>query len=669
MRFGFYLKLAISGIRKNKKTYVPYILTGIGMVMMYYIVSFLSCSSSVGAMHGGGVVREFLSLGSNVIALFALILLFYTNSFLMKRRKKEFGLYNILGMGKNNLARVLIWETLIISVVSIIGGLGCGILFSKGVELFIGRMLGSDVGFRFEILQRPISEAFIVFAVIFILILINSLRQIYFSKPIELIHSESVGEKPPKGNWFIALIGAGLLIAAYYISVTIGDPVSAVVLFFVAVLMVIVATYLLFIAGSVVLCRLLQKNKTYYYKTNHFISISSLVYRMKRNGAGLASICILSTMVLVMISSTFCLYIGGEENLRNRYPRDIVMDLWTIDEEITDQAHNIITKTLDEYDIEADNLLHYRYLSVAALQKDGKMLLDQKKMEQPYSYADVRQLYIIPLEDYNQIMGTSEILKDGEVMIYTSRCDYDYDTLEVEQMPVFNVRKAPEKFVVNGESESLVFPSIFIFVKDIETLEQFNEKQLEIYQQDASRLCDYYGFDMDCDEKTKIEIAEKIVSTPWSMDDISCGFSLECRAESREDFLAMNSGFLVLGILLGTVFICGTVLIMYYKQIVEGYEDQARFDILQKVGMTKEEIRKSINSQILTIFFVPLLTAGIHIIFAFPVVSKLLLLFGLTNTKLFVMVNVGTYLVFAAFYILFYMATSRAYYKIVSETR
>lgn len=669
MRFGFYLKLAISGIRKNKKTYVPYILTGIGMVMMYYIVSFLSCSSSVGAMHGGGVVREFLSLGSNVIALFALILLFYTNSFLMKRRKKEFGLYNILGMGKNNLAWVLIWETLIISVVSIIGGLGCGILFSKGVELFIGRMLGSDVGFRFEILQRPISEAFIVFAVIFILILINSLRQIYFSKPIELIHSESVGEKPPKGNWFIALIGAGLLIAAYYISVTIGDPVSAVVLFFVAVLMVIVATYLLFIAGSVVLCRLLQKNKTYYYKTNHFISISSLVYRMKRNGAGLASICILSTMVLVMISSTFCLYIGGEENLRNRYPRDIVMDLWTIDEEITDQAHNIITKTLDEYDIEADNLLHYRYLSVAALQKDGKMLLDQKKMEQPYSYADVRQLYIIPLEDYNQIMGTSEILKDGEVMIYTSRCDYDYDTLEVEQMPVFNVRKAPEKFVVNGESGSLVFPSIFIFVKDIETLEQFNEKQLEIYQQDASRLCDYYGFDMDCDEKTKIEIAEKIVSTPWSMDDISCGFSLECRAESREDFLAMNSGFLVLGILLGTVFICGTVLIMYYKQIVEGYEDQARFDILQKVGMTKEEIRKSINSQILTIFFVPLLTAGIHIIFAFPVVSKLLLLFGLTNTKLFVMVNVGTYLVFAAFYILFYMATSRAYYKIVSETR
>lgn len=669
MRFGFYLKLALSGIRKNKKTYVPYILTGIGMVMMYYIVSFLSCSSSVAAMHGGDVVREFLSLGSNVIGLFALILLFYTNSFLMKRRKKEFGLYNILGMGRNNLSKVLIWETLIISVISIIGGLGCGILFSKAVELLIGRMLGSDVGFRFEILKRPISEAFIIFAVIFILILINSLRQIYFSKPIELIHSESVGEKPPKGNWFIALIGAILLIVAYYISVTISDPVSAIVLFFVAVLMVIVATYLLFIAGSVVFCRLLQKNKNYYYKTNHFISISSLVYRMKRNGAGLASICILSTMVLVMISSTFCLYIGSEENLRNRYPRDIVMDLWSIDEEITDQAHNLITNTLDEYDLEADNLLHYRYLVMVALQKDGKMLLDPKKIDQPYSYADMRQLYIIPLEDYNTVMGTSEILKDGEVMICASKCNYDYDTLEVEQMPVFNVRKAPEAFVSNGESQSLIFPSLFIFVKDIETLEQFYETQLEIYQEEASSLCDYYGFDLDCDEKTKIEIAEKIASTPWADDDTSCGFSLECRAESREDFLAVNSGFFVLGILLGTVFICGTVLIMYYKQVVEGYEDQARFDILQKVGMTKEEIRKGINSQILTIFFVPLLTAGIHIIFAFPVVAKLLLLFGLTNTKLFVMVNVGTYLVFAAFYILFYMATSRAYYNIVSETR
>lgn len=668
MRFGFYLKLALSGIRNNKKTYVPYILTGIGMVMMYYIVAFLSCSSSVTSMHGGGVVREFLSLGSNVIALFALILLFYTNSFLMKRRKKEFGLYNILGMGKNNLSRVLIWETLIISAVSIIGGLGCGILFSKAVELFIGRMLGSNVSFRFEILQRPISKAFIIFAVIFILILINSLRQIYFSKPIELIHSESVGEKPPKGNWFIALIGAGLLFAAYYISVTISDPVSAVVLFFVAVLMVIIATYLLFIAGSVVFCRLLQKNKAYYYKTNHFISISSLVYRMKRNGAGLASICILSTMVLVMISSTFCLYIGGEENLRNRYPRDIIMDLWSIDEGITDQAHNLITNTLDEYDLEADNLLHYRYLGVAALQKDGKMLLDQKMIDQPYSYADMRQLYIIPLDDYNQIMGTSEVLQDGEVMICASKCHYDYDTLEVEQMPSFNVRKAPEAFVANGESQSLIFPSLFIFVKNIETLEQFYENQLEIYQEEASRLCDYYGFDLDCDEEIKVEIAEKIASTPWAGDNTPCGFSLECRAESREDFLAVNSGFFVLGILLGTVFICGTVLIMYYKQIVEGYEDQARFDILQKVGMTKEEIRKSINSQILTIFFVPLLTAGVHIIFAFPVVAKLLLLFGLTNTKLFVMVNVGTYLVFAAFYILFYMATSRAYYKIVSET-
>ena len=344
------------------------------------------------------------------------------------------------------------------------------------------------------------------------------------------------------------------------------------------------------------------------------------------------------------------------------------MDLWSIDEEITDQAHNLITNTLDEYDLEADNLLHYRYLGVAALQKDGKMLLDQKMIDQPYSYADMRQLYIIPLDDYNQIMGTSEVLQDGEVMICASKCHYDYDTLEVEQMPSFNVRKAPEAFVANGESQSLIFPSLFIFVKDIETLEQFYENQLEIYQEEASRLCDYYGFDLDCDEEIKVEIAEKIASTPWAGDNTPCGFSLECRAESREDFLAVNSGFFVLGILLGTVFICGTVLIMYYKQIVEGYEDQARFDILQKVGMTKEEIRKSINSQILTIFFVPLLTAGVHIIFAFPVVAKLLLLFGLTNTKLFVMVNVGTYLVFAAFYILFYMATSRAYYKIVSET-
>ena len=406
MKRGFYPKLAMTGIARNRKTYIPYILTCTGMIMMFYIVSFLSRSDTVAAMLGGDTMQGILSLGSGVIFIFALIFLFYTNSFLIRRRKKEFGLYNILGMGKRNLAGILVWESVIIAALSYLGGLFCGILFSKLAELVMTRLLHGSVSFGFSVDWSAI--------------LLNALRQIHVSNPVELLRSEAVGEKPPKSNWLLALLGVLILGGAYYLALTIEDPVAALVTFFLAVVMVIVATYLLFIAGSVVLCRLLQKSKRYYYKTNHFVSVSSMVYRMKRNGAGLASICILSTMVLVMISSTMCLYIGTEDTLRTRYPRNIIVKTDSLDTAYIDTVHGAVEEVLEKSGQKAENLLHYRYLDAAVYLAENRILFEAPASEdvQFSLYENIWQLFVLPLEDYNRLTGQKETLREDEVLLY-----------------------------------------------------------------------------------------------------------------------------------------------------------------------------------------------------------------------------------------------------------
>lgn len=681
MRLGFYPKLALTGIAKNKKTYIPYILTGIGMVMMFYIVAFLSKNHAVGAMRGGESVQGFLSLGITVIGIFSTILLFYTNSFLIRRRKKEFGLYNILGMGKGNLSRVILWESLIIAVTSIVLGLGCGVLFSKAAELLVSKLLNSTVGFNFTINKDALVMTLKWFGVIFVLILLNSLYQIYKSKPVELMRSESVGEKPPKANWLLALVGIVLLGGAYYLAITIQDPVTAMVLFFVAVIMVIAATYLLFIAGSVTFCRLLQKNKRYYYKTNHFISLSSMVYRMKRNGAGLASICILSTMVLVMISSTSCLYIGSEDMLRQRYPRNLILKMNAADAAYGDYFHQVIDEELEKHQLTEENMIHYHYVSFSGIMEGNELIFDESKLESTLDFSKVWSAFLIPLEDYNQIMGTSETVGEGEALVYATKTDFKYDEITLDGIGTFRTKEAEAGFVANETDTMQIMPSLFIFLPDVSgAVDAINDVLIKMGEDERAYIQDYYGFDLSCDENEQSEIYEAILdrvgkedimaATGLSEEEVmaqNVNVSFQSAAIQREDFLSVNSGFFALGLILGLVFICGTVLIMYYKQIIEGYEDQSRFEILQKVGMTKKEIKKSINSQVLTVFFAPLIMSGIHMGFAFPLVSKLLILFGLMNTRLLVMVTLSCFGIFTLFYILVYLATSRAYYGIVSE--
>lgn len=376
MKRGFYPKLAVSGISKNRKLYIPYILTCAGMVMMFYIVSFLSQSHTVEKMRGGSIIQETLTLGCIIIAVFSLLLLFYTNSFLLKRRKKEFGLYNILGMGKHNIAKVILWENIIIFLISLAGGLFCGILFSKAAELLIMKILRSPVNFGIVIEPIAVVTTAVVYALIFFLILLNSLVQIYRLDPVNLLKSEAVGEKPPKTNWILAAAGVILLACAYAIALQIKEPLSGIVWFLAAVLMVIVATYLIFISTCVAVCKILKGRKRYYYKTNHFVSVSSMSYRMKRNGAGLASICILSTMVLVMLSSTVCLYVGMDDSLRSRYPRDIVIDTAGFDSE---EVRTMTQTVLKNKGLSAENVLYYRYLSFGAYFDGDDVILDREK--------------------------------------------------------------------------------------------------------------------------------------------------------------------------------------------------------------------------------------------------------------------------------------------------
>ncbi len=670
-----YPKLAASGIKNNRRTYLPYILTCAGMIMMFYIVMFLQGNSFVAEMKGGDQMILMLRFGVVIMVIFSAIFMFYTNSFLIRGRKKEFGLYNILGMGKRNIARILIWETVFVYLSALAAGNGCGILFSKLAELFLVNIMKADVDYEFHADVNAIAMSALWYAIIFLFILFNTLRQIRLTNPIELMKSENTGEKPPKTNLILTVPGVILLAAAYYMAVSIENPIKAIFAFFLAVVMVILATYMLFIAGSVAVCRLLQKNKRYYYKTNHFVSISSMVYRMKRNGAGLASICILSTMVLVTLSSTICLYAGEEQMLRERYPRDILVNTYSIEEKDAELINGFVSSALEKYGEVPQNEIEYSYISISGVFSGSDVILDPT--DTSVSADEAMTLTLVPIEDYNRIMGENVTLAKDEVIIKSIKSDYAFDTVSIKDCGSFRVVGKAKDFIFRGESAAVMMPETYLFVSDIDVLRDIYEKQLVIYDPEyASNLHRYYGFDLDCDEETQISIFEEIhFSIAQYTKDLSdagredewFGCRVESIANDKIEFFALYGGLFFLGIIFGTVFIVAAALIMYYKQISEGYEDKARFGILQKVGMTKREIKRSINSQVLTVFFLPLISAGVHMAFAFPIISRLLMLFGLTDTAFFAVVALLCFGVFSAVYILVYIITSRSYYTIVSK--
>lgn len=678
MKFSFYPKLALSSIRKNKKLYLPYILTCIGMVAMYYIIVYLQYSDILSYMPKTFILREMFNLGSWVIAIFALIFLFYTNSFLIRRRKKEFGLYNILGMGKKNICVLVLCETVITGIIALAGGLLAGVLFSKLAELVLVNIIKGNISYSLSVSPYAFLSTAAVFCTVFFLLFLNTVFQLRHSNAISLLRSENVGEKPPKGNFILAGIGLILLSAAYYLAITIKNPVSALTIFFGAVIMVIVSTYFLFISGSVTLCRALQKNKKYYYKPQHFVSVSSMAYRMKRNGAGLASICILATMVLVMLSSSASLYFGEEASLSASFPKEINVTVsFSSPDDMSDENIAALRDSIKEinkkYNVTESNLIDFCSVNVAGVMENGNFQPDVSAYNAAYFdvYEKIYNLTIVSLNDYNRITGKRETLNDNEILVYTDNKNFREQKLNLDGENTLTVKDYVDcpffKTQINDMVSSIVIfaPDPSATVEKLRVLSDYNGQSLL-----SSNWL--YNFDTNTDGKNQIELRkelyevllQKLDNTP-ELKMISC----ESREENREDFYNTFGGLFFLGIILSIVFIFAAVLIIYYKQISEGYEDCARFDIMQKVGITKEGIRKSINSQLLTVFFMPLLFAGMHLAFAFPIISRLLKLFHLNNIMLFAVSSITAFLVFALLYALVYKITSNAYYKIVSRAK
>lgn len=668
MRVGFYPKLAVDGFRKNRRLYMPYLLTCTGMVTMTYIESFLAHSPAVAAMPGGAMVGSIMTMGQGVLILFSALFLCYTNSFLMRRRRKEFGLYNILGMGKWSIAKILFWESVIIALIALIAGHALGVGLSKAFELGLVNMMGGKVHFDFSVSLTSLMGDCAYFSVLFALLLLNNLRKIVVSDPVALLRSESAGEKPPRGNLLLALLGLVVLGAAYYIAVTIESPITAMVLFFVAVCMVILATYLLFIAGSVKLCRVLQKNKGYYYQANHFVSVSSMAFRMNRNGAGLASICILLTMVLVMLSSSTALFVGSEDSIRSRYPRSVLMTtrFWNeqdMSQEQIDDLRAIFRNFCEEKGVKTENVMDYREITLEVALEGNLVKKDPNDFTgELLGTSNAVNAFLISLEDYNRMTGEEETLEPDEVLLYAYRLKYSQPDIRIDGGGTYRVKRMLDKSWDNGSGAMNVASSIFLVTSDFSKMAE----PLEQLGRPIRRWC--WGFDTNLPAEEEIEFCRELSGVSLASDkkDMIQWYYVESRETNREEFYGTYGGLLFLGVMLSLVFLSAMVLIVYYKQISEGYEDQNRFDIMRRVGMTKEDTRRAINSQMLTVFFAPLMAAGVHMCFAFPMVEKILLLFNLWNEPLLIATTAGCFLVFGLFYTMVYRVTSNSYYKIVS---
>ena len=656
-----YLKLSLDGIRKNYRLYIPYILTGTLVIMMFYVLLYLSSSKSLWSMPAATFLAAVLPLGIVVIAVFSVLFLFYTNSFLIKTRAREFGLYNILGMNRHNLSILLFFENAIVFIAALLSGLLFGVAFSKMGELILFKLAEAEADYSLNISYFSLIITALCYLAIYALLFLNSLIKVAKLKPIELLNSSKQGEKRPKGNIILALLGLIILLMAYFLAVYYSGSFTAIFTFFIAVILVIIATYLLFIAGSVTLCGILKNNKSYYYKSNHFISISSLAYRMKRNGAGLASICILLTMILVMISSTSSLYFALDDSINKRYPGDINYTLFYRNYDYMIEDNQLVYTD----NLVCENISTIKYLeSGGCFTEYGMNNAPVQGYEDASTALDIGYLYTISLDEYNRLSNQIITLQDDECLLYTnSRIRYSYETFKTAYSKEYRVKNYVDEFINNHAMYDYEMPCMILIVSD-----------LEGFYKDNSIITEQ-GNVVYCKSSTDFDVIEDFDETLENLRQNLSVISEEkvynryitSLPDQRSNMLGLFSSMLFLGIMLSFVFILATVLIIYYKQTSEGYEDSERFAIMRKVGLEDGQIRKSINSQMLTVFFCPLIMAGIHLCFAFPFVWSMLNMFGFSNLRLMIIVTAVCYVACAVLYVIIYLFTSRTYYKIVAN--
>lgn len=724
---GMYLRLAWTGIRKNRQLYAPYFVAGMAMVMVFYIFRFLGASAVVAQLPGKEVLPVLFDVGGWGIGVFSIPFLFYTSAGLIKSRKKELGLYNILGMNKGNLFHVLFWETVISYVVTLLGGLLLGVAFSKVAELGLCNIMDKQVNYRIYVDGASALTAAALFAVIYLLILLNSLWQIRRSNPIELLHGGSVGERPPKSRKIPAILGLLLLAAAYGVAVKMRNPIGAGEVAAVGVFL-IAGTFLLFLCVSVFLCRTLQNNKKYYYKTSHFVTISTMSFRMKRNGASLAAICILVTLILAILSFAVAFYSGSIGTVNRHYPYDagvsVEIPAENVSEEMTSGTYTRklraeLENVMKSYEDTANTEISEDYsANLMAVMEDGclDLRLDMRDTWYTPGYftgweRDSRQIvyvHVLSLTDYNRLCGTSYILSPDEVLLASEDVRYASNHLILCDGNKIKVKEQTRKIpvmtgvrldgialdVYNCDEIYLAVSDLYSFMGGNEDAARYDEANYMAYHWE-------FGVNVDGTDQEKQDIYEKIekavAKLPGESEDLAredpsadagnadsaqgntseknTAYNADgtsdtvcyLKAERGERFYGLAGGLLFLAIIMNVLFVFVTALIMYYKQISEGYEDQNRFAIMRKIGMTAGEIKKSIRSQMLTVFSLPLLVAGVHFVFTSNIIYIMLNYSVMDDRPLLNSVMLLCYLIFAVVYSAVYALTSRTYYRIVNR--
>ncbi len=670
-------KLAIGNIKKNYRFFIPRILAETGLLACFYIIFTLACDKRLSEVKGGSYLPTFMWMGAVIIGLLSAVLMLYTNSFLMRQRKREFGLYNVLGMEKKHVLRVLFHESLVSSVVSIAAGLLFGVLFYKLSSLAICKLLKAEIvaGFYFITPKTIVPSGLIFFGIDAFAYLVNCLS-IGKLKPVELLNGDKTGEKEPKIKWVLLILGVLSLGGGYFISLTTKNPLEAILVFFAAVLLVIIGTYFLFTAGSIFVLKALKKNEKYYYRPGHVTAVSGLLYRMKQNAVGLASVAILSTGVLVMISSTFCLYSRTETVLKANYPQDFYLSTVFYDEHgvISKYPEDLLVKTVGECaeknGLKVKEGFSQKYFDVTFSHKPGILITDRESVAQEQDLSGICNILFITEETYVRFGGNVLGLGKNEVAVcpYNVKAKFgdEYFTLSDEK---YAVVKELSYFPIRS---NLVTVNCFGMVVSDETFDEIYEIQKQAYGYNASEMQNRYCVVFENREKA-LEVGSRFTNDVYDTvyayieekGQISYSVIADSFWEARENLYGMYGTLLFLGVLLGLVCLFATVLIIYYKQISEGYEDRQRYQIMQRIGMTEREVKNTIRSQILLVFFLPLLTAGIHVAFAYPIITKLMSVLLLDNAFMFAKWCVIVYVAFAAVYALIYKLTAKTYYKIV----
>ena len=658
----FYSKFALNNLVKNKRFILPYILSTIFTIASFYILTSLSLGKNLDKLPQGiSATKQVLGFGVIVIAIFSAIFLFYTYSFLIKRRVREFGLYSVLGMTKKQIARILILETIFIAVITLVFGLAFGLLFDKLMLLVLLKLFTAGVSFGFVITPIAVFLTILLFGGIFFLLLIYTVIKISRLKIVALLKEENNGEREPKARFILAILGLGLTGYGYYLAQTIQNPIKAITMFFVAVLAVIFGTYLIFMAVSITVLKLMKNNKTFYYKPKNFISVSGLLYRMKRNAVGLANICILSTMVLVTMGTTSALYAGSEDAYNTRFPRDIIINGYRSTEGKLAEIEKNVKKATQDAGVETKDLVSYNMLNVV-----GRLNGTEINYESEFtgSFDKIKTIVVLELKDYNKVSKEQKTLNAGETLLFIDKKGkYEANEIAVQGVNLKIKEKLTDFPGALGTAAANIMDTYYVVVKDnadVKKIESALKKKLNISDGEGE-IFNYVGFNIS-DKSKEAKVIEN-----FKQLEKEGNINIEGKAENETNFKGFYASFLFIGVFISMIFVVSQVVIMYYKQISEGYEDKGKFGIMRKVGLTDKQIKQSIRSQVLMIFFAPLAVATLHTVVAYPFIEKILKLFLATDNNVFLIALAVTIAVFAVFYLIVYLITSRIYYRIIKE--